>query len=88
MSYDNQNIQSWLRACLEERYESYCAGDKQIFKDDVLLNIQSLKEECGEIIIESLQCGPYPTLFTAIMNSVGDWAELYDDVKKDVEAAK
>jgi hypothetical protein len=88
MYYDNQNIQCWLRACLEERYESYCAEEKQIFNDDVLLNIQSLKEECAEIIKECLEFRDHPLLFTAIMNSVDDWAELYDDVKNDVEAEK
>jgi hypothetical protein len=86
MYHITDNFHCWVRATIEEQYNTYDEREyKRIFKTEVLTSPDALKDYVNDNIMPMV----FPNwsgelVCQAIMNSI-DWDELLDDLRKDFD---
>jgi len=89
--YDTDNLQCWIRSCIEERYE--CLEDEDQPDYAKLVSSRSgLRQECQDIIEVTIddtsvwkdKDAPVNPFIRALMNTI-DFDDLLEDVKNDME---
>lgn len=90
--YLAQNIQCWVRAMIEEQFESYNTKKEQLAYIDKVSTLNGLKDVAEEAIYLQLRVDWITTRYDnqfleAVLNTI-DWQQLHVDVSNDMEEEK